>query len=75
MGIDWENIYEKIMYKFLYVKFFDYKQIANNINIIINSLEISDTLQFTKEYDALFRKSEEKNKQIEHIKFNFWMKY
>ena len=48
MGIDWENIYEKIMYEFLYVKFFDYKQIVNNINIIINSLEISDTFQFTK---------------------------
>ena len=48
MGIDWENIYEKTMYELLYVKFFDYKQIVNNINIIINSLEISDTFQFTK---------------------------
>ena len=54
MGIDWENIYEKIM--LLYVKYFDSKQIANNIN-------------------TLFKKSEEKNKQIEHTKKNFWMKY
>lgn len=60
MGIDWENIYEKIMYELLYVKFFDYKQIVNNINIIINSPEISDTFQFNKEYDVLFGKSEEK---------------
>jgi hypothetical protein len=39
MGIDWENIYEKIMYELLYVKFFDYKQITNNSNIINIGIE------------------------------------